>query len=169
MNSVPLTCFCVRSVLFWVYIYLISSCSGTKQLEDQIYREIRGRVKEDDISAPLRRGAYYYYKRTLEGKEYVQHCRIPVADIGRPVSVHDTMPTGPDAPPEHVILDENVKAQEHGFYVIGAFKARPNCFFNPFFSLIFSFVLGCSFSSDSSPFLDFFGNTVFRLARTINW
>ncbi|XP_073136757.1 uncharacterized protein [Henckelia pumila] len=36
------------------------------------------------------------------------------------------MPTGPDAPPEHVILDENVKAQEHGFYVIGAFKVSPN-------------------------------------------
>ncbi|XP_073302678.1 uncharacterized protein [Primulina huaijiensis] len=100
--------------------------SGTKQLEDQIYREIRGRVKEDDISAPLRRGAYYYYKRTLEGKEYVQHCRRPVADIGRPASVHDTMPTGPDAPPEHVILDENVKAQEHGFYVVDAFKVSPN-------------------------------------------
>jgi len=32
------------------------------------------------------------------------------------------MPTGPDAPPEHVILDENTKAQEHDYYRIGAFK-----------------------------------------------
>ncbi|KAJ6379071.1 hypothetical protein OIU78_029152 [Salix suchowensis] len=43
-----------------------------------------------------------------------------------PCSVHDTMPTGPDDPPEHVILDENIKAQEHGFYSIQAFKVSPN-------------------------------------------
>ncbi|KAI3474334.1 hypothetical protein Pfo_029157 [Paulownia fortunei] len=100
--------------------------SGTKQLEDQMYIEIRGRLKEDDISAPLRQGSYYYYRRTLEGKEYAQHCRRLVADFGAQASVNDTMPTGPDAPPEHVLLDENVKAQEHAFYSIGAFKAPNN-------------------------------------------
>ncbi|KAK6160537.1 hypothetical protein DH2020_003918 [Rehmannia glutinosa] len=72
--------------------------SGTKQLEDQIYSEIRGRLKEDDVSTPLRRGNYYYYRRTLEGKEYVQHCRRLVANIGAHASVYDTMSTEPDAP-----------------------------------------------------------------------
>lgn len=41
-------------------------------------------------------------------------------------SVNDTMPTGPDAPPEHVILDENIKAQQHEYYSIGTFKVSPN-------------------------------------------
>lgn len=100
--------------------------SGTKQLQDQMYAEIRGRIKEDDITAPVRRGPYYYYERTLEGKEYSQHCRRFAPDDGAPLSVYDTMPTGPDAPPEHIILDENVKAQEHKYYSIGAFKASPN-------------------------------------------
>ncbi|KAL7090718.1 hypothetical protein ACP275_12G058800 [Erythranthe tilingii] len=100
--------------------------SGTKHLEEQIYSEIRGRLKEDDTSAPFRRGAYYYYSRTLEGKEYSQHCRRPVAKVGTEASVYDTMPTGPDAPPEHVLLDENAKAQENAFYTIGAFKVSPN-------------------------------------------
>ncbi|CAK9143075.1 unnamed protein product [Ilex paraguariensis] len=100
--------------------------SGTKHLEEEIYAEIRGRIKEDDISAPIRRGSYYYYSRTLEGKEYVQHCRRPVADDGAPPSVHDNMQIGPDAPPEHVILDENVKAQKHAYYNISAFKVNPN-------------------------------------------
>ncbi|KAL1565420.1 oligopeptidase B [Salvia divinorum] len=106
--------------------YVDHVMSGTKKLEDQIYSEIRGRVKEDDISAPLRRGTYYYYKRTLEGKEYTQHCRRHVPNTNAPTSVHDTMSTGSEAPPEHVILDENVKAQQHGFYIIGAFKVSPN-------------------------------------------
>ncbi|MQL72207.1 hypothetical protein Taro_004546 [Colocasia esculenta] len=99
--------------------------SGTKTFEDQLYAEIKGRIKEDDISAPVRRGPYYYYRRTLKGKEYVQYCRRLIPNGGAPPSVNDTMPTGPDAP-EHVILDENIKAQEHGYYEIDAFKVSPN-------------------------------------------
>ncbi|XP_010463352.1 PREDICTED: uncharacterized protein LOC104744019 [Camelina sativa] len=100
--------------------------SGTKQFENQLFGEIRGRIKEDDISAPLRKGPYYYYKRYLQGKEYVQNCRRLIPDNKTEPSVYDTMLTGPDAPPEHVILDENIKAQEHDYYRIGAFKTSPD-------------------------------------------
>ncbi|XP_008802769.1 protease 2 [Phoenix dactylifera] len=99
--------------------------SDVKQFEDKIYAEIRGRIKEDDISAPVRRGSYYYYERTLTGKEYVQHCRRLITNDG-PASVFDVMPTGPEASEEHVILDENIKAQGHDYYSIGAFKVSPN-------------------------------------------
>ncbi|KAL2545791.1 Prolyl oligopeptidase family protein [Forsythia ovata] len=116
----------VLSYLHEENAYTDYSMSGIKPLQDQIYAEMRGRLKEDDITAPIRRGPYYYYKRTLEGKEYVQHCRRLASNIGAPTSVYDTMPTGSDAPPEHVILDENIKAQEHVFYIIGAFKVSPN-------------------------------------------
>lgn len=97
--------------------------SGVKHVEDDINAEIRGRIKEDDISAPARKGQYYYYNRTLEGKEYVQHCRRLITREG-PASVHDVMSTGPEAPEEHVILDENVKAQDYEYYSIGAFKVH---------------------------------------------
>nr|CAD1821070.1 unnamed protein product [Ananas comosus var. bracteatus] len=96
-----------------------------KKFQDQLYAEIRGRIKEDDISAPLRRGSYYYYKRTLKGKEYVQHCRRLISSQAPP-SVFDEMPLGPEAPEEHVILDENIKALGHDYYSIGAFKVSPN-------------------------------------------
>lgn len=116
----------VLSYLHKENAYTDSIMSGTKQLEDRIYTEIRGRIKEDDVSAPMRRGSYYYYRRNLEGKEYVQHCRCYAPTSGAPTSVYDTMPTGPDAPLEHIILDENVKALEHTYYSIGAFKVSPN-------------------------------------------
>ncbi|XP_058005207.1 uncharacterized protein LOC110666611 isoform X2 [Hevea brasiliensis] len=106
--------------------YTDSFMSGTKQFEQQLFAEIRGRIKEDDISAPRRKGPYYYYTRTLEGKEYVQHCRRYTSNNEVPPSVYDVMPTGPNDPPEHVILDENVKAQGHEYYSIGAFKVSPN-------------------------------------------
>lgn len=100
--------------------------SGTKEFEDKLYAEIRGRIKEADVSVPLRRGDYYYYETTEEGKEYIQHCRRPVSDKAALISVHDTMPTGPDAPPQHVILDENVQAQQHEYYCVNAFEVSPN-------------------------------------------
>ncbi|WCJ38966.1 Prolyl oligopeptidase family protein [Euphorbia peplus] len=100
--------------------------SGTKQFEQQLFAEIRGRIKEDDISAPRRKGPYYYYKKNLEGKEYVQHCRRYLSNPDAPPSVHDVMLTGPNDPPEHVILDENVKAQAVAFYSIDAFKVSPD-------------------------------------------
>ncbi|KAM0826496.1 hypothetical protein ACQ4PT_068841 [Festuca glaucescens] len=105
--------------------YAAALMSDAKQLEDTIYAEIRGRIKEGDIDAPLRKGKYYYYKRTLTGKEYAQHCccLVPTDD---PVTVHDVMPTGPDAPAEHIILDENLKAEGHDYYSIGAFKVSPS-------------------------------------------
>jgi oligopeptidase B len=106
------------TLLFISSVYFLADA---KQLEDEIFAEIRGRIKEDDIDAPLRKGQYYYYERTLTGKEYAQHCRRLVPTDG-PVTVHDVMPTGPDAPAEHIILDENVKAEGHDYYSIGAFK-----------------------------------------------
>ncbi|KAF5737959.1 Prolyl oligopeptidase family protein isoform 1 [Tripterygium wilfordii] len=106
--------------------YTHSFMSDTKQFEEHLYAEMRGRIKEDDISAPKRRGSYYYYEKTLEGNEYVQHCRRLVPNNQAAPSVYDVMPTGPDAPKEHLILDENLEAQGHEYYSIGAFKVSPN-------------------------------------------
>lgn len=102
---------------------------GSKTLQDQLFAELKGRIKEDDISAPSRDGPYFYYTRTLEGKEYVQHCRQPIPNGEGPGSVHEVMPTGPDSPLQHIILDENIKAQGHEYYSVGAFKVLVLCLF----------------------------------------
>ncbi|XP_019452573.1 PREDICTED: uncharacterized protein LOC109354489 [Lupinus angustifolius] len=106
--------------------YTNSIMSGTKNFEDKLFEEIRGRIKEDDVSAPLRKGHYYYYVKSLEGKEYVQHCRRLIPHNQRVPSVYDIMPIGPEAPHEHVILDENINAQNYQYYRIGAFQVSPN-------------------------------------------
>ncbi|THU72771.1 hypothetical protein C4D60_Mb04t15700 [Musa balbisiana] len=106
-------------------LVLSGSLSDVKQFQNQLYTEIRGRIKEDDITVPIRRGGYYYYKRTLKGKEYVQHCRRCIRDGGA-TSVFDVMSTGPEASEEHLILDENIKAEGCDYYSIGAFKVSPN-------------------------------------------
>lgn len=133
---------------------------GTKETEDKIYEEIRGRIKEEDLFVPSRKGSYYYYKKTLEGKEYVQHCRRLIPESQKVPSVNDIMPTGPEAPHEHVILDENIKAQNHPYYSIGAFEVTPY-HYQRIFIYIFSVLL-----PNFRPALILF---LFRSAQITSW
>ena len=50
-------------------------------LRQKIFDEIKARTKETDLSVPTRRGEWWYYGRSLEGKQYGIHCRCPVADL----------------------------------------------------------------------------------------
>ncbi|KAM0878542.1 hypothetical protein ACQ4PT_034782 [Festuca glaucescens] len=113
------------AVLYSYVMSCISLLLDVKHIEDEIFSETRRKIKEDDTHASLRKGQYYYYERTLNGKEYVRHCRRLVPTDGH-ITVYDVMPIGPDAPDEHIILDENVKAEGHAYYSIGAFKVSPS-------------------------------------------
>lgn len=94
-------------------------CIETKGFEEKLFEEMKGRVKEDDISTPVRKGQYYYYTKTLKGKEYVQYCRRRVLENKTSVSVYDSMSS---SVPEEVLLDVNVKAGNHSYYNIAVFQ-----------------------------------------------
>jgi oligopeptidase B len=49
-------------------------------LRQKIFDEIKARTKETDLSVPLRRGDWWYYGRSFEGKQYGVHCRCPIAE-----------------------------------------------------------------------------------------
>ena len=70
--------------------------------QEHLYREMLGHLKETDSSAPVRRGDFFYYTRTEQGKNYRIHCRK----------------RGLEAP-EAIILDENALAEGHKFFSIG--------------------------------------------------
>src|SRR5262245_62615950 len=55
--------------------YARSALRHTEPLQEQIFREMRGRIKEDDSSAPYRHGDYFYYSRVETGKQYRIFCR----------------------------------------------------------------------------------------------
>ncbi|MGV0603113.1 S9 family peptidase [Mycolicibacterium sp. XJ1904] len=87
-------------------------------LRQAIFDEIKARTKETDLSVPTRRDAWWYYGRSFEGKQYSVHCRCPVADLDDwtpPVLDENT-----EIPGEQVLLDENVEADGHEFFSLGA-------------------------------------------------
>src|SRR5229473_5727859 len=55
--------------------YTESLTKDLKPFEDALYKEMLGRIKQTDLSVPVRRGQYYYYSRTEEGKQYPVQCR----------------------------------------------------------------------------------------------
>ncbi|GAA1481146.1 S9 family peptidase [Gordonia sinesedis] len=93
----------------------------TAQLADlrtQIFGEIKSRTKETDMSVPSRRGDYWYYARTHEGKQYAVHCRCPIRgdDDWTPPEISDDAPL----PGEEILLDANAEAEGHDFFGLGA-------------------------------------------------
>jgi oligopeptidase B len=52
--------------------------ADTEALQEELFDEMKGRIKEADESVAVRRHGWYYYTRTLEGKQYVVHCRRQV-------------------------------------------------------------------------------------------
>lgn len=87
-------------------------------LRQKIFDEIKARTKETDLSVPTRRGDWWYYGRSFEGKQYGVHCRCPLAnpdDWEPPVLDENTAIDG-----EQILLDENVEAEGHDFFSLGA-------------------------------------------------
>ena len=49
--------------------------SHTKELQEKLFAEMKGRIKEEDSSVPLFENGYWYYSRTETGKQYAVYCR----------------------------------------------------------------------------------------------
>ncbi len=92
-------------------------------LRQKIFDEIKARTKETDLSVPTRRGDWWYYGRSFEGKQYGVQCRCPIGDPD------DWTPPELDEhteiPGEQVLLDENVEAEGHDFFSLGAASVSP--------------------------------------------
>lgn len=84
-------------------------------LRENIYNEIKSRIKETDMSVPVRNGRYWYFGRTEEGKSYGIYCRIPVGDEPW---VAPEIPAEP-TPEEEVFLNANELAEGHEFFSLG--------------------------------------------------
>ncbi len=82
-------------------------------LRSALFEEMKARIKETDMSVPARRGPWWYYTRTEEGKDYAIHCRRP--GRGR----DELPPAGEPGGEEQILLDENQLAEGSEYFALG--------------------------------------------------
>jgi oligopeptidase B len=90
--------------------YTVAMMKHTTASQTRLYAEMLGRIKQTDLSVPVKRDDYFYYTRTEEGKQYSIYCR-------KHVSL--------DAP-EEILLDCNAMAEGHKYFAAGVFAPSPN-------------------------------------------
>ena len=92
--------------------YLEEQLADQAELRETLFQEIKGRIRETDLSLPSPWGPWLYYQRTTAGDEYPRHYRCP-----RPLDGSLTV----DDNAEQLLLDPNELAGG-GFLSLGAFS-----------------------------------------------
>jgi oligopeptidase B len=80
--------------------------AGLRGLEDRLYAEIVGRIRQDDSTVPYRDHGYWYYRRFGTGDEYPLYARRAGSLEG----------------PEQILLDLRAQARGLDYYDIGALE-----------------------------------------------
>ncbi|HWC39750.1 MAG TPA: hypothetical protein VG476_14525, partial [Acidimicrobiales bacterium] len=105
--------------------YTRAAMAATTGLQETLYAEIVARIKETDLSVPVRKGPWSYYTRTVEGRQYAVHCRRPAADV--PPGAEPADPVEPAADPdEEILVDENELASGHEYFSLGGLAVSPD-------------------------------------------
>lgn len=85
--------------------YMEAMMAHTKPLQNELFEEMKGRIRQDDQSAPFFRNGYFYYTRFEEGKEYPIYCRKQ----------------GTLDAEEEVMINVNELAEPHPYYRVGSY------------------------------------------------
>lgn len=90
--------------------YVDTMMSGTKELQEKLFQEMKGRIKEKDESVPVLNNGYFYYNKFEEGKQYPIFCRKK----------------GSLDAPEEIMFDQNKMAEGHKYYSVGVIRISDN-------------------------------------------
>lgn len=85
--------------------YLEEQLAHIKDFRQDLFLEMKGRIKEDDQSVPYKDNGYFYITRYETGKEYPIYSRKK-----------ETLKA-----PEEILLDVNELAKDHSFFKVGGF------------------------------------------------
>lgn len=86
--------------------YLDEVMSSTKSFQENLFTEMKARIKEKDESVPVFKNGYYYYTRTEDGKQYYKYCRKK----------------GTLDATEEVLLDVDQMAEGHSYFSATGFS-----------------------------------------------
>ncbi|PZX52432.1 oligopeptidase B [Algoriphagus ratkowskyi] len=87
--------------------YLKTSLKTTEDFQENLFQEMKGRIKEDDESVPYFKSGYFWYVKYETGGEYPLYCRKK----------------GSLEADEEVFLDVNLLAEGKSYYQVGGTAA----------------------------------------------
>ena len=90
--------------------YLDTMMKSTDAFQSDLFKEMKGRIKEKDESVPVLKNGYFYYTKTEDGKQYFKYCRKK----------------GSLTAPEEVLLDIDEMAKGHAYYSASGFSISPD-------------------------------------------
>jgi oligopeptidase B len=99
----------IRGYLEAENAYTQSALAGTQGLQDALFAEMKGRIKEDDSTVPAADGPWEYYTSFVIGGQYPRICRRPRG--------------GGD---EQVLLDGNLEAEGKAYWQLGDVMHSPD-------------------------------------------
>jgi len=82
----------------------------TKQFQEDLFEEMKARIKEDDESVPYKKNNYYYITRFKKGMQYPIYAR-------KRASLETE---------EEIMFDVNELAKEHSYYKLSGMSVSPN-------------------------------------------
>ena len=90
--------------------YTKAALKPTEDLQEKLFEEMKGRIKEEDKSVPYKKNGYYYYTRYEKGKEYPLYCRKK----------------GSLEAEEEIMLNVNKMAEGYDFYNVTGVEVSPD-------------------------------------------
>lgn len=90
--------------------YLDKVMLPIKPLQEKLFEEMKGRIKEQDESVPVKDGEYFYYVKYVEGGEYPVYCR-------KKGNLNAT---------EEILLDGNEMGKSKKYFSIGGYEITDN-------------------------------------------
>ena len=81
-----------------------------KPLEEEIFQEIKSRIKEDDSSVPYYYNGYFYYTRYEKDKQYPIYCRKEGSLDGK----------------EEILIDANTMSEGYDYFRVGTIEISPD-------------------------------------------
>jgi oligopeptidase B len=102
-----------------------SVLAPTEPLQLRLFEQIRSRVAETDAGPPTRHGPWWYWSRTVEGRQYPIVCRRadPSRQLRATQVVADARAGRGD---EEVVLDQNALAQGSEYFALGVLDVSPD-------------------------------------------
>jgi oligopeptidase B len=82
----------------------------TDKFQEDLFKEMKGRIKEQDESVPYKRNGYLYFTRYVTGGEYPVYCRKKGDASGK----------------EEVLLDGNEMGKGHAYFNSSSVEASPD-------------------------------------------